>query len=91
MPAIFLTAHGTFEKAVEAVRVLGAFDFIEKPPHAEKILVSAKNALRQLALEEENRELRGESEARFDMIGSTPVMETSTNRSTAPPRPRRAC
>jgi len=76
IPAIFLTAHGTFEKAVEAVRVLGAFDFIEKPPHAEKILVSAKNALRQLALEEENRELRGESEARFDMIGSTPVMET---------------
>jgi DNA-binding NtrC family response regulator len=75
LPAIFLTAHGTFEKAVEAVRVLGAFDFIEKPPHAEKILVSAKNALRQAALEEENRELRDLSEARFDMIGSTAVMQ----------------
>ena len=74
LPAIFLTAHGTFEKAVEAVRVLGAFDFIEKPPHAEKILVSVRNALRQAALEEENRELRHQSDARFDMIGSTPVM-----------------
>jgi len=74
LPAIFLTAHGTFEKAVEAVRVLGAFDFIEKPPHAEKILVSVRNALRQAALEEENRELRHQSDARFDMIGTTPVM-----------------
>jgi len=74
LPAIFLTAHGTFEKAVEAVRVLGAFDFIEKPPHAEKILVSVRNALRQAALEEENRELRNQSDARFDMIGATPVM-----------------
>ena len=76
VPAIFLTAHGTFEKAVEAVRNLGAFDFIEKPPHAEKILVSVKNALRQAQLEEENRELRHQSDARFDMIGATPVMRT---------------
>jgi two-component system nitrogen regulation response regulator NtrX len=75
IPAIFLTAHGTFEKAVEAVRELGAFDFIEKPPHAEKILVSAKNALRQAELEEENRELRDLSEAKFDMIGATPIMQ----------------
>ena len=74
VPAIFLTAHGTIEKAVEAVRVLGAFDFIEKPPHAEKISISVKNALRQVQLEEENRELRHQSDARFDMIGSTPVM-----------------
>ena len=73
-PAIILTAHGTIEKAVEAVR-LGAFDFIEKPPHTEKILLSAKNALRQVALEEENRELRDRSESRFDMIGSTQVMQ----------------
>ncbi|HXV77230.1 MAG TPA: sigma-54 dependent transcriptional regulator [Candidatus Polarisedimenticolaceae bacterium] len=75
LPAIFLTAHGTFEKAVEAVRVLGAFDFIEKPPHAEKILLSTKNALRQVALEEENRELRGLSSSKFDMIGDTSVMK----------------
>jgi DNA-binding NtrC family response regulator len=73
VPVIFLTAHGTIEKAVEAVR-LGAFDFIEKPPHAEKILVAARNALRQVELEEENRELKGEDEGRFDMIGQSPPM-----------------
>jgi DNA-binding NtrC family response regulator len=74
VPVIFLTAHGTIEKAVEAVQ-LGAFDFIEKPPHADRILLSAKNALRQAELEEENRELRGEAEARYDMIGSSPPMQ----------------
>jgi DNA-binding NtrC family response regulator len=72
-PVVFLTAHGTIEKAVEAVRS-GAYDFIEKPPHAERILLTARNALRQSDLEEENRELRDESESRFDMIGSTPPM-----------------
>jgi DNA-binding NtrC family response regulator len=73
LPVIFLTAHGTIERAVEAVK-LGAFDFIEKPPHAEKILLAVKNALRQADLEEENRELRSEDASRFDMIGSSPPM-----------------
>ncbi len=73
-PVIFLSAHGTIEKAVEAVQ-LGAFDFIEKPPHAEKILLVARNALRQADLEEENRELRGEGEERYDMIGGSPPMK----------------
>ena len=72
-PVVFLTAHGTIERAVEAVR-LGAFDFIEKPPHADKLLLAVRNALRQVELEEENRELRSEDAARFDMIGSSPPM-----------------
>jgi len=46
LPVIFLTAHGTIERAVEAVR-LGAFDFLEKQPHAEKLLLAVRNALRQ--------------------------------------------
>jgi len=73
LPVIFLTAHGTIEKAVEAVR-LGAFDFVEKPPRAEKLLLAAKNALRQADLEDENRELRQESQTRYHMIGEAQVM-----------------
>ena len=73
VPVIFLTAHGTIERAVEAVK-LGAFDFIEKPPHSEKILLAVKNALRQADLEEENRELRSEETSRFDMIGASAPM-----------------
>jgi len=73
LPVVFLTAHATIERAVEAVR-LGAFDFIEKPPHADKMLLVARNALRQAALEEENRELRDVVETRYDMIGASPPM-----------------
>jgi len=73
-PVIFLSAHGSIDRAVEAVR-LGAFDFLEKPPHAERILLTARNALRQAELEEENSELRGADEARFEMIGSSPPMK----------------
>ena len=74
VPVVFLTAHGTIEKAVRAVR-LGAWDFLEKPPHAEKLLVVARNALRQRDLEEENRELREAAEGEFDMIGASPPMQ----------------
>ena len=38
-------------------------------------LLVARNALRQADLEEENRELRGEGEERYDMIGSSPPMK----------------
>jgi DNA-binding NtrC family response regulator len=73
LPVVFLTAHGTIERAVEAVK-LGAFDFIEKPPHAQKIVLAVRNALRQVDLEEENRELRSQSASRFDMIGTSAPM-----------------
>jgi DNA-binding NtrC family response regulator len=73
LPVIFLTAHGTIEKAVEAVR-LGAFDFIEKPSGSERILLAVRNALRQTALEEENRELRGEVTGESAMVGDSPPM-----------------
>ena len=74
VPVMILTAHGSIETAVEATK-LGAFDFVEKPPHAERILLTARNALRQATLEEENRELREETASRYDMIGSSPPME----------------
>jgi DNA-binding NtrC family response regulator len=74
LPVMILTAQGTIEKAVEATR-LGAFDFVEKPPLSEKIVLVARNALRQVLLEEENRELRADADQRYDMIGTAPAME----------------
>src|SRR5690349_3470234 len=44
VPAIVLTAHGSIDKAVRAIK-LGAFDFIEKPPSMERILLAVRNAL----------------------------------------------
>ena len=75
VPALVLTAHGSIEKAVRAIR-LGAFDFIEKPPAAERILQAAANALRLGRLEEENRRLAEEAGLGVEMLGSSPVMMT---------------
>jgi len=73
VPVMILTAHGTVETAVEATK-LGAFDFVEKPPHAERILVTARNALRQASLEDENRRLKEETEPRYEMVGTSAPM-----------------
>jgi len=54
LPVIMISAFGSVENAVRATR-LGAYDFIEKPPHADKILLSVRNALEMARLSEENR------------------------------------
>jgi len=73
LPVVVLTAHGSIEKAVRAVR-LGAFDFIEKPPAVERILLAVSNALRYGRLEEENRRLAEEAGLGADLLGSSPPM-----------------
>jgi two-component system nitrogen regulation response regulator NtrX len=71
---IMISGHGSIETAVRATK-LGAFDFIEKPLSLEKTLVVVKNALRQRALEEENRRLRGQVEQKYEMIGNSVPMQ----------------
>jgi serine phosphatase RsbU (regulator of sigma subunit)/anti-anti-sigma regulatory factor len=53
---IILSGLDTFDAAVEAIR-LGAFDFLAKPIHVEKIEVAARNALRHRRLEIEREDL----------------------------------
>jgi two-component system C4-dicarboxylate transport response regulator DctD len=47
-PFIMVTAYGTVELAVEAMR-LGAYDFIEKPYTFEKLILSIRRALESAA------------------------------------------
>jgi len=73
VPTLVLTAHGTIEKAVRAVR-LGALDFIEKPPTVERILLAVANALRLGHLESENRRLAREVGLGEELLGSSAAM-----------------
>ncbi|MBI5581062.1 MAG: sigma-54-dependent Fis family transcriptional regulator [Deltaproteobacteria bacterium] len=58
MPVIMITAYGTVEDAVRAMR-LGAFDFLMKPfEETGKVLITIKNAIYQGQLEKENLSLR---------------------------------
>ncbi len=52
-----ISGHGNIEIAVEATKK-GAFDFIEKPPDLNRLLVSVRNALDQHRLTEENRSIK---------------------------------
>src|SRR4030042_5532756 len=54
LPVVMISAYGSVENEVKATR-LGAYDYIEKPPHAEKILLTVRNALEMARLSEENR------------------------------------
>jgi two-component system nitrogen regulation response regulator NtrX len=73
-PVVILSGHGTVKTAVEAVK-LGAFDFIEKPPDSERILIAARNALGQRRLVEENRRLRLSFDDRYRMVGVSAALE----------------
>ncbi len=49
---IVITAFGTIESAVEAIK-LGAYDYITKPFEAEEVVIRARKALRERELEKE--------------------------------------
>ncbi len=57
VPIVMISGHGTIDTAVEATR-LGAFDFIEKPPDLNRLLLVIRNALARGQLQHENRKMR---------------------------------
>jgi two-component system, NtrC family, nitrogen regulation response regulator NtrX len=57
LPVVMISGHGTIDTAVEALKK-GAFDFIQKPPDINRILVSVRNALDRGKLVEETKVLR---------------------------------
>jgi len=69
VPSIVLTAHGSIERAVQAVK-LGAYDFIEKPPSIERIILAAGNALDRDRLVQENRRLIEETGRADELLGN---------------------
>jgi DNA-binding NtrC family response regulator len=66
---IIMTAFGTVESAVEAMKQ-GAFDYLTKPIKAEELLVVVGRALRDAQLRQEVRQLRQQvsREYAFDQI-----------------------
>lgn len=61
---IVLTAFGTVESAVEAMKA-GAYDYITKPVHPDELELIARRSLEHLSLLEENRTLRSSLDAKY--------------------------
>ncbi|MFC2158403.1 sigma-54-dependent transcriptional regulator, partial [Acidobacteriota bacterium] len=72
---IMISGHGTIQTAVEATK-LGAFDFLEKPLHRDRVLLSIRNALNQNKLIRECHDLRKKTEKRYSLIGNHPLMKS---------------
>jgi two-component system nitrogen regulation response regulator NtrX len=68
-----ISGHASIEDAVAAVR-LGAFDFMEKPLDRNRVMVTARNALERRRMWREVHTLRRAVDARFELLGGTPVM-----------------
>jgi len=70
---IMISGQGTIQTAVEATK-LGAFDFLEKPLHRERVLLTIRNALKQNVLAREYQDLKKRAEKRYELVGGHPLM-----------------
>lgn len=69
-PFIMLTGHGNIQTAVDAMKI-GAYDFIEKPPDLNRLLISVRNALKIRKLQSENTRLKKKLVKKNEMIGTS--------------------
>jgi two-component system response regulator GlrR len=77
MPVIILTAYGTIESAVEAMRK-GAYTYITKPFNDDELLMHTRNCLEKTKLTKEIKSLKKVVKNRFgfdDIIGRSQKME----------------
>ena len=68
LPVVMISGHGNIETAVSAIR-LGAYDFIEKPFKADRLVLVADRALETSRLKRENVELKTRSLSADRIVG----------------------
>ena len=73
LPIVMISGHGNVETAVAAIK-LGAYDFIEKPFKADRLVLVAERALEASRLKREVSDLRVRSGASDRMVGKSGIM-----------------
>ena len=77
LPVIMMTAHGTVEKAVEAMQK-GAYNYILKPFDNDQLIVYVKKAASLYGVVKDNRRLRNAVESQYsfgNIIGKSKPMQ----------------
>ena len=77
IPVIMMTAHGTVDKAVEAMQK-GAYTYILKPFDNERLVIYVNKAIAMYRMVKENRQLRNAVELQYsfgNIIGKSKVMK----------------
>lgn len=75
MPIIMMSGHGTIETAVKAIKY-GAYDFVEKPFNADRMLVMIDRALEAAKLKAENAELKMKIGDDGELLGRSAAVNT---------------
>src|SRR5204863_9212 len=73
VPVVMISGHGTIETAVEAIKI-GAYDFIEKPFKADRLLLLVARAIEAAQLRRENAELRLRAGGELNLVGASPAV-----------------
>lgn len=71
---VMISGHGNIETAVRATK-LGAYDFIEKPPSIDRVLLLAKRAIEHRGLQLENAQLRESTSGDSRIVGESVPMK----------------
>lgn len=75
IPVIVVTAYGTVESAVEAMKY-GAFDYLIRPFELDTVEVAVQRALKMSKIQRENSFLRQSVESGWgEFIGASPAMQ----------------
>ncbi len=69
-PFVMISAHGSIETAVDAVKK-GAYDFIPKPPDLNRLLITIRNAQERSHLVTETKSLKKKISKTFDIVGES--------------------
>ncbi|HWV55215.1 sigma-54 dependent transcriptional regulator [Pseudorhodoplanes sp.] len=73
LPVVMISGHGNVETAVAAIK-RGAYDFIEKPFKADRLVLVADRALENSRLKREVKELKAISPVPSALIGKSPAI-----------------
>ncbi len=73
MPVVIISGHGNVETAVSAIK-RGAYDYIEKPFKADRLVLIAERALEASKLRREVKELREKSSDSSELLGGSSVV-----------------
>ncbi|HXP31429.1 MAG TPA: sigma-54 dependent transcriptional regulator [Stellaceae bacterium] len=73
LPVVMISGHGNIETAVAAIKI-GAYDFIEKPFKADRLLLVVERAIEATRLKRENEALRQRAGDESELIGASHTM-----------------
>lgn len=74
LPVIMISGHADIETAVNAIKI-GAYDFIEKPFTADRLLLLIERATEAAQLRRENAELRLRAGTSLDFLGNSSAIK----------------